>query len=146
MLNNTTGAGNVAIGQNAFSANTTGNFNAVVGENSFNNSIGSYNATLGYGSGTSFTSSNRNTLIGYNACSTSTIGDNNSVLGAQTDNGNFSGCVILGREATATASNQFVVGSASTNAGAVDTNAFTQDSRWKVKINGVDYYIALETV
>jgi len=64
--------------------------------------------------------------------------------GYNTQSGNFSGSVILGASATATGNNQFVVGSSGTNAGAVDTAAVTPTKRWKVKINGVDYYIALE--
>jgi hypothetical protein len=69
---------------------------------------------------------------------------NNTVVGSSAQTGNFSGSVILGYTATATASNQFVVGSAAVNAGTVDTAVVAPTKRWKVKINGVDYYIALE--
>mgnify|MGYP000380117885 FL=1 len=54
-----------------------------------------------------------------------------------------SSSVVLGKEATATASNQFVVGSSSHNAGAVTTETVTVDKTWTVKINGVDYKIPI---
>jgi len=82
--------------------------------------------------------------VGMNAASDNIIGANNVAIGKDTATGNFSSSVILGRLATATANNQFVVGSATYNAGAVDTAAVAPTKRWKVKINGVDYYIALE--
>jgi hypothetical protein len=85
-----------------------------------------------------------NTGIGLGSMSANTTGSNNTAIGSATASGNFSGSVILGYQATATASNQFVVGTATTNAGTVDTAAVAPTKRWKVKINGVDYYIALE--
>jgi hypothetical protein len=57
--------------------------------------------------------------------------------------GNFSGSVILGNSATATANNQFVVGSAGTNAGAVTTEVITPDRTWTVRINGANYKIPM---
>ena len=61
----------------------------------------------------------------------------------ETVSGNFSGSVILGRAATATADNQFVVGSASVNAGTVVTAAQAQAKYWEVEINGVTERILL---
>ena len=54
------------------------------------------------------------------------------------------GSVVLGYEAKATGDNQFSVGSATENAGAVATEGFTQALTWRVKINGVDYKIPLQ--
>ncbi|MFY7884285.1 MAG: hypothetical protein ACOVOV_05510, partial [Dolichospermum sp.] len=73
-------------------------------------------------------------------------GSNNTALGYNTSSGGFSGSVILGANAGALADNEFVVGSATTPAGTIDTAAVTPTQRWKVKINGVDYYIALQPV
>jgi hypothetical protein len=89
------------------------------------------------------TTGNGNTAIGSIALSANTTGGSNTAIGAQTVSGNFSGSVIIGRDATATASNQFVVGSATTNAGTVTTEANTSTKVWNVKINGVDYKILL---
>jgi hypothetical protein len=60
------------------------------------------------------------------------------------NNGNFSGCTILGRDATATGNNQFVVGSVGTNAGAVaPTGDLPCQFLWNVKINGTDYNLMI---
>ena len=50
---------------------------------------------------------------------------------------------MLGRAATATASNQFVVGSATYNAGATGTALIPQSRYWDVVINGVPEKILL---
>lgn len=160
-----TGNQNTAFGTNAASYNTTGYANTAMGWQSLLfNQTGIENVAIGNRAnyGTSGQSASRNVAvgnlallfnygssnvaIGNEALRFNTTGINNSALGANTASGNFSGSVILGREATATADNQFVVGSASVNAGAIDTAAVTPTQRWKVRINGVDYYIALQPV
>ena len=70
-------------------------------------------------------------------------GNSNVALGYAAKTGNFNSSVILGRAATATANNQFVVGSSSHNAGAVTTETITADKTLTVKINGVDYKIPI---
>jgi hypothetical protein len=55
----------------------------------------------------------------------------------------LAGSVILGRNATATADNQFVVGSVGTIAGAVTVTAAPQAKVWNVVINGVAQQILL---
>lgn len=65
-------------------------------------------------------------------------------IGALASSGGYSYCVSLGLGATATANNQFVVGSSTQAVGVIDTASVTPTKRWKVKINGVDYYIPLE--
>jgi trimeric autotransporter adhesin len=144
LVSNTSGDNNTAYGAFAMQANTSGNENTSVGYVSLiNNSSGSQNVAMGYGA-LYRNNASGNTAIGYNALFDNTAA-NNTALGNGTVSGNFAGSVILGKDATATAANQFVVGSTGTNAGAIDSSAFTQDKRWKVKINGVDYYIALQT-
>ena len=49
-----------------------------------------------------------------------------------------------GTGVSTTASNQFVVGTAARNAGAVTTEVVVSDSTWSVRINGVAYTILLK--
>jgi hypothetical protein len=65
-------------------------------------------------------------------------------MGLDTQSGNFNGSVILGRDATATGNNQFVIGSAGTNAGAITTEVVVSDTTWSVRINGTAYKILLK--
>lgn len=127
--NNT--AGNLsAFGRGALQANTSGSSNSAFGRNALSgNSSGSSNSAFGVGCLTANTS-----------------GSNNSSLGVDTSSGNFSGSVILGNEATATANNQFVVGSSTTNAGAVNsTTDVPATFLWSVRINGTNYKILMTT-
>lgn len=160
LLNLVNGNGNVAIGEFALQDATSGTQNVcigytagwkiqtavnntAVGRTSLQNNItGDSNTALGVSSLQNTTSSN-NTAIGISALSTNTTGEGNSALGANVNSGNFSHSVILGREATATANNQFVVGSASYNSGAVTTAAAAQTKTWDVIINGVAEKILL---
>lgn len=126
---NTIGAGNVAIGNAALEVNTVGDGNTGIGSVALNfNTTGSYNTAVG----------NRALLL-------NTTGNDNTVIGASAQSGNFSGSVIIGRNALATANNQFVIGSAGTPAGAVTNAPLLQSHYWEVKINGVDYKILLGT-
>lgn len=122
----TSGGNNTAIGRTALQNNLTGNENTSVGVASLINTTSSYN-----------------TAIGSQALLANSTGEGNSALGQLTNSGNFSHSVILGREATATASNQFVVGSTSYNAGAVATETNTSSKVWNVVINGVAQKILL---
>jgi hypothetical protein len=70
-------------------------------------------------------------------------GSSNTAVGTETFAGGFSGSVILGRSAAATASNQFVVGSSTYNAGAVTTESNLSLKVWNVIINGVAQKILL---
>ena len=122
----TSGGNNTAIGRTALQNNVTGNENTSVGVASLINTTSSYN-----------------TAMGSQALLANSTGEGNSALGQLTNSGNFSHSVILGREATATASNQFVVGSTSYNAGAVATETNTSSKVWNVVINGVAQKILL---
>jgi hypothetical protein len=122
-----TGANNTALGYQAGSSITTGASNMVIGRNALGLT------TTGSG----------NVAIGREALFSNTTGSNNTGLGFGTQSGNFSGSVILGRDATATANNQFVVGSTGTIAGAVSTATAVQTKTWDVIINGVAQKILL---
>jgi len=116
-----------------------------VGESSLlNNTAGSSNSSLGQGSLVANTTGNNNTAVGESAINDNSTGSKNSALGSTTFSGNFTGSVILGYLATATANNQFVVGSAGTNAGAITTEVLIPTASWTVRINGVNYKIPLQ--
>jgi hypothetical protein len=108
------------------------------------NTTGAYNTAIGHGSLDSNTEGAQNTAVGPLALADNTTGIRNTAIGYNTKSGNFNRSVILGMNAEATGDNQFVVGSTTENAGAVTTASVTATKRWKVKINGVDYYIPLE--
>jgi len=146
LIANTSGALCTAYGVQALASNTNGQVNTAIGNQALkSNTSSSNNTAIGYSSMFLNNGGARNTAVGVESMYANTAGSDNTAIGIYTNSGNFDGSVILGRAATATASNQFVVGSSTTNAGAIDSSAFTQDKRWKVKINGVDYYIALQT-
>jgi len=137
------GAQNVCIGYTAGWQITTGTNNTAVGRTSLQNNIsGNENTSVGVSS-LNATTSSYNTAIGSQALLANSTGEGNSALGQLTNSGNFSHSVILGRGATATASNQFVVGSASYNSGAVTTASAAQTKTWDVIINGVAEKILL---
>lgn len=143
LQDSTSGTQNVCIGYTAGWKIQTAINNTAIGRTSLQNNIsGNGNTALGVSSLQSTTSSN-NTAIGISALLANTTGEGNSALGANVNSGNFSHSVILGREATATASNQFVVGSTSYNAGAVATETNTSSKVWNVVINGVAQKILL---
>jgi hypothetical protein len=144
-----TGGFNTAVGSGAMSPLTTGIENVAVGVSSMTSGAtitGSYNVAMGSGSLASITSGSRNIAIGHNALTAMATGDSNSALGAETVSGGFSASVLLGRCATATASNQMVFGSsvAGLFAGTVATESLTSDRSWAVRINGTAYKILLK--
>ena len=108
-----------------------------------NNSIGFSNTAIGVAALANNTTGEYNNAIGVNALLGNTTGDNNTALGISTDSGNFDASIILGRDATATASNQFVSGSVGYPAGAVSVAAAAQTRTWDVIINGVAHKILL---
>lgn len=139
---NSTGADNTAIGHSALFSNTAYH-NTAVGSQALYTNTGNNNSAFGRNAMVSNSSGAQNTGIGRDALSANTTGSDNSALGYQTDSGNFSGSTILGRGATATASNQFVVGSTTTVAGAVTSEVNTSTQVWNVIINGVARKILL---
>jgi len=101
---------------------------------------GSNNTCVGHSAG-SIGNFNNNTIIGSGAIP-STTGNLNTAVGTAITCAN-SFCTILGNAAASTANNQFVVGSSSTNAGAVAAEVNTSANVWNVIINGVARKILL---
>ena len=120
-----------------------GGQNVVIGHRAVETGTGSNNVIIGQQAMQSATTAQFNTSIGRNSLNGNTTGSYNSALGADTFSGNFDYSVILGYGATATASNQFVVGTAANNAGAVTTEANVSANVWNVIINGVARKILL---
>lgn len=144
LLGNTTGEENIAIGHQSMQSNTTGVGNTAVGSISLlNNQTGFANTAIGVQALFSNTTGTRNTAIGNYAIGNNTTGSFNIAVGGFTQTGNFNGSVILGYLATATADNQFVVGSSGTPAGAIATETIIADRTWTVRINGANYKIPL---
>ena len=161
LSSNTAGSGNTASGVTALSSNTIGVANTAIGYSALpNNTTGSSNTASGTGALFSNTSGNGNTASGQSALFsntiglantasgmfalvTNTIGNSNTSIGVNTDSGNFDASIILGRDAAATASNQFVSGSVTYPAGAVNAAVVAQTQTWDVIINGVAHKILL---
>lgn len=157
---NTTGSGNTALGTASLFSNTTSNNTAVGYEAATNNTSGSVTA-IGYRALKANTTGGANNALGdsalilnttgsYNiglgteALSDNTTGSINIGIGLAVKSNNYSNNIIIGTLAEATASNQFVVGSASYPAGAVATESLTSDRSWAVRINGTAYKILLK--
>lgn len=144
LITNTGGSGNTAVGISALNANTIGGSNTAVGVNAISNNInGTNNTAMGVSALQGNSSGVNNTAVGHGAITTNTTGSNNTAVGISTDSGNFDASIILGRDATATASNQFVSGSVAYPAGAVNPALATSTQTWDVIINGVPQKILL---
>jgi hypothetical protein len=136
---NTTGSGNVGIGYFALSGITTqsqnvavgsqaggtGSANTAIGHRALNANVGGHNAALGHQAGQSST------------------GSSNIILGSLASASTFSECIVLGRNAEATANNQFVVGSDLYYAGNISFQTITPDTTWTVRINGANFKIPM---
>jgi hypothetical protein len=145
---NTTGTNNTANGANALTSNTFGGSNTAIGTLSLRfNTSGSNNVAVGFEAGRGNNSGTGITAIGYQALRAST-GNDNTALGFQAGDNITTGagnvCIGSGAEPlAATDSNQFVVGTAAVNAGAVTTETVVQTKTWSVIINGVAQKILL---
>lgn len=138
------GTGNTAIGSSAISELTDGNWNVAVGDSALAATTnGSENIGIGFGAAGQGAANFANIAIGSRAMWNSVIGDRNTVIGHFASATDFSDCVVLGAFAGATGSNQFVVGSASSPAGAIVTETNTSTKVWNVVINGVPVKILL---
>jgi hypothetical protein len=124
-------------------SNSTSNESVAIGVGSLQSSNSGANVAIGHRALNSTTTGGGNTAVGFDSLRYNVLGANNTAIGAGSQSGDFNGSVILGVSATATANNQFVVGSATTNAGTVTTEANASTKVWNVKINGVDYKILL---
>lgn len=143
-LQGNTASNNTAVGERSLRNNTTGASNTAIGGLSlFSNTTGSNNTVLGGQALQNNTTGTFNVAIGHQALNGHTTGNSNTAIGYQVFSGNFSGSVIIGRGATATADNQFAIGSSATNAGSVTSEINTSSNVWNVIINGVARKILL---
>jgi hypothetical protein len=147
LRNNNTGSNNTANGVNALLLNTTGTNNTAIGRDALQNNTASNNTAVGFAAGNANTSATGITAIGYQALTLST-GANNTALGFQAGDNITTGagnvCIGSGAEPlAATDSNQFVVGTATINAGSVTTESNLSLKVWNVIINGVAQKILL---
>jgi hypothetical protein len=147
LQNNTTGSNNTAFGVFALRSNTTGANNTANGRSALQNNTASNNTAVGFEAALTNTTGTGITAIGYQALRLST-GANNTALGFQAGDNITTGagnvCIGSGAEPlAATDSNQFVVGTAAINAGAVTTETLVQTKTWSVIINGVAQKILL---
>jgi hypothetical protein len=144
LYDNTSGSQNIALGNSALLRNTTGNNNVGLGTvTMLFNTTGYQNIAIGTQSLFYNTTGRDNIAIGVSTGNANTTGQFNIMIGSDIDNQNFSNCIILGKQAQATASNQFVVGSAGSNAGSVTLEANTSTQVWNVRINGIARKILL---
>ncbi len=144
LYSNISGSRNTAIGRLALFSNTASNNTAIGFEAANNNTSGTNNTAIGLSALRANTTGSANIAIGVDALSSNTTGNSNSVLGVNAQSGNYNESIILGRNAAATADNQFVVGSASYPAGAIATEVLVSDRSWAVRINGTAYKILLK--
>ncbi len=116
----TSGIAQTAIGFHALYANTGPNYsNTAVGYNSLErNTTGGYNTSIGTYALQDNTTGTLNTAIGQEAGEYITTGSDNTMLGYLTEisDGTFFNATALGSEATATASNEVMLGSSSVTA------------------------------
>ena len=71
------------------------------------------------------------------------FGDSNTVVGYNATNNGWSGCVILGKDASAINPNAFVVGSSTYPVGVFNPYTGAAAEYWFVEINGVEKKIML---
>ena len=162
----TNGSNNVAIGASTLQNSTTGENNTAVGYQALlNNSTGIYNTFVGILAGTGITTGSNNVGLGWKTLSNGPngTGQNNIgigqvagenvgaanysiAIGSGTQINGHSCSIVLGQNASATASNQLVIGSSfvGENIGTIATEPLVPTKSWTVKINGVNYKIALQ--
>ena len=142
----TTATNTTAFGVSSLKSVTTATANTAYGWRSGYTTTGSNNAFVGMMAGYTNSSGANNTGLGTRVLYNNATASDNTAVGYLADSAGFSGSVILGRSATATADNQFVVGSSAINAGTITTEAVTSDATWEVVINGTAYKVLLKAV
>ena len=129
---------NTALGYRAGDTLTNGTNNVVIGDDADVTGVAVVEATIVGSNANAF---NRSAVLGAYA----TGGENSTVFRTRGSAAAGQGSVVLGRSATSTAANQFVVGSAAINAGTVTLAPAPQTHYWTIKINGTDYKVLLST-
>lgn len=137
-LSNVGGNDNVFIGRSTGSANTNGHNNTFLGRSAgLINTIGDDNCFVGRWAGVRHKIGDNNTFVGESAGKTDSLGTNNTIIGADADvlNFNLTNSTALGYLATATASNQVIIGNASVTqiSGHVNWSTYS-DGRYKLDI------------
>lgn len=131
LYNTTTGAGNLGVGVNALFTNTTGANNSALGNNAlFLNSAGDYNTALGVEAGYNLTGSS-NTVLGYQA--------GKFISDGTTANTTPNQSIYIGRgskSATATGTNEIVVGYNATGNGSNTTTIGLQGTTTQTLLAG----------
>jgi hypothetical protein len=145
---NTSGGGNTSVGAASLYENTTGGGNTSVGAGSLNeNTTGSSNTSIGCSTLGLNTTGGSNIAVGEGSLQFNTTGSSNISIGNFTESANHDNCIIIGTLATATSNNQIVIGSTDTPVGSVTTvGTFTPSHKFKVLLNGVEYWIQLDAV
>lgn len=139
-----TGQGNSIFGASAMANLIDGNLNVAIGLSAAASlTNGEENVAIGYLAGYQGIATTGNVAVGSRALQTNVTGNHNTVVGWGAQATNVDECVVLGREAVATDSNQFVVGSTSYPAGMLSTETHTSTKVWNVIINGVPQKILL---
>ena len=138
------GTGNTAIGAGAIHDLADGNQNTAVGQAALASlTNGSQNVGIGFEAAGQNAATFGNTAIGARAMYWNLTGDRNTVVGHNAQATDVNSCIVLGVDAIATASNQFVAGSVGYPAGEVTTETNTSTKVWNVVINGVAVKILL---
>ena len=145
-LYNNIANGNLAIGNFTLSQNTTGYGNIAIGDSALeNSSAGKFNVAVGANTLNHVSNGEFNTSIGTSSSLGVTTGDFNTAIGAYSNySSNFNDCISIGVFSQPTGDNQIVFGSSSHPSGAIAAEAVIPTKSWTVKINGVDYKIALQ--
>lgn len=134
----TTGAQNTATGQGAAAAIITVNDTSAFGYNTLNVATGAGNTALGSQAGLAITSGTWNTLVGAYTASTGLVtGSFNVVIGNNAGmSGDFSQCTVVGYGATASASNQVVIGTSSDTVNLGGSFSLASGSTGAAKLTG----------
>jgi trimeric autotransporter adhesin len=133
---NTTGVSNIAVGNSALFYNTEGSYNTAVGLAAlFNNTTNTFNSAFGSEAGSSYNNFSNSTFLG---AKTAILGD-------------FSNSTAVGYQATATASNQVVIGNTSvTSIGGYANWSNFSDGRYKKNVRedvpGLEFITKLRPV
>ena len=139
-----TASDNTSIGYQSLVDLLNGTENTAVGAGAAASTVnGTQNTAIGFASGGYAVATTKNTSVGSLSLWQNVLGNYNTTLGFNTQATDFNECIVLGADASATASNQFVVGSAGRPAGAVTTETNTSTKVWNVVINGVPVKILL---
>lgn len=136
MAYNTTGANNVAVGHMALNKNTSAIYNVAIGESALTAlTTGSRNTAVGRDSAYKNITGTDNLCLGYHAGFNMT-GSGNVIIGSITDTDpGVSNSIVIGHQAKSYSSNEFVVGSFFSQAGAITTESVTANATWSVRIN-----------